>query len=145
VSDDSPPEDAGQALAARPDQESLDRFLEVQTRELELRKSELDIRREELNVRREESRQGYEFAQQSLRAQAEDLKEVRKGERRDSSYLLITILAALITLAVVLLVSLYWNKEQFVLELVRVILAALGGGGVGYAAGRKKKDKPSDE
>jgi hypothetical protein len=124
----------------------FERFLESQEQEFEIKKQEIAIRREELELRKQESVQGYEFAQKSLGIQAADLKEVRAQEKRESWQFLTLALALILIVAAVLTYAIGSNKDQFVLELTRIILTALGGGGVGYVAGhRNRKKEASDD
>jgi hypothetical protein len=129
------------AAATVPDPRLIESFLQVQAQDLEVRKQEIEIRREELDLRRQESTQGFTFAQESLKVQAEDLKEIRKQQKRESWQGLVIVLSILLVVAGVLVYAINLNKDQFVLELARVILTALGGGGVGYVIGHRKASK----
>ena len=138
-----------EAAPKTPDPRLFERLLQVQSQDLEVRKQELEIRRDELELRKQESTQGFEFAQQSLTVQAEDLKEYRKQEKRESWQLVVIILSVLLIVGGILVYALGLNKDQFVLELTRIVLTALGGGGVGYVVGHKRGAKtetqPDDE
>jgi len=126
-------------------QKIFERFMAVQAQDLEVRQQEIEVRREELELRKQESAQGFEFAQESLKVQASDLKEVRAQERRESWQVVAILISILFVVAGVIIYALNLNKDQFVLELARVILTALGGGGVGYVIGHRKATKTSDD
>jgi preprotein translocase subunit SecY len=82
-----------------------------------------------------------------LDVQSSDLKEVRAQEKRESWQVSIIILAVFLIVAAVLTYAIRSDKDQFVLELTRIILTAFGGGGVGYVAGNRsrKKEISADE
>jgi Trk-type K+ transport system membrane component len=124
-----------------PDPRLMERFLQVQAQELEFRKQELETRREELELRKQESGQAYEFAKDSLKVQEGDLKEYRQQEKRESWQVVIIVISVLLVVAAVLVYALHRDKDQFVLELFRLVLSALGGGGLGYGLGRRKGSK----
>lgn len=124
-----------------PDPRLIDRFLQVQSQELEVRKQELETRREELELRKQESEQAFVFAKDSLKVQSEDLKDYRRQERRESWQVVLVVISVLLVVAAVLIYALSQDKDQFVLELTRVVLSALGGGGVGYALGHRRGSK----
>lgn len=126
-------------------QKMFERFMAVQSQDLEVRKQEIEVRRDELELRKQESAQGFEFAQESLKIQAADLKEVRSQEKRESWQVLVILISVLLVVAGVIVYAINLNKDQFVLELARVILTALGGGGVGYVIGHKRASKSSDD
>lgn len=131
-----PPEENGTPRVTNP--ELLERFLEVQSREL-------DIRAQELELRKQESTQAHEFATGSLQAQIGDVKEVRQQQRRDSRYTFILVLVIVIVAGLFTMYSLYLNKEQLVLDILKVLAGAGGGGGIGYAYGFRKAKKEAKQ
>jgi len=119
----------------------LERFLENQTRELDLRVRDQDLRREELELRRQESKQAHDYANRTLDAQVEFLKGSGQQEKRDSRYMFIILFMLVITIGGFTAYALYLNKEQFVLDVIKVLAGVAGGGGVGYAIGRSRQAK----
>ncbi|HEY4424198.1 MAG TPA: hypothetical protein VGN10_08325 [Pyrinomonadaceae bacterium] len=101
----------------------------------------METRREELELRKQESEQAYLFAKDSLKVQAEDLKEYRHQERRESWQVVLVVISVLLVVAAVLVYALRHDKDQFVLDLARMVLSAAGGGGVGYALGHRRGSK----
>lgn len=150
-----PPEEGG-SPAKLPTRELIERFIQAQSRDFEIRRQELDqnleirreelaLKRQELDLRQQESTQGYDFARKSLEVQSQDLKTVRVQESKDSRYIVVIILSALVIITAFLCYALYYDKEQFVLELAKLVIAAVGGGGVGYAVGNRKAKKEQEE
>jgi len=139
------PLEEGGSPAKLPTREIIERLIHVQSQDIDVRRQELELKREEIDLRKQESAQGYDFAKKSLEVQAEDLKTVRVQESKDSRYILIIILSTLVIITAFLCYALYYDKEQFVLELAKLVIAAVGGGGVGYAVGNRKAKKEQEE
>jgi hypothetical protein len=53
-------------------------------------------------------------------------------------YGFLLVITLLLIMGLVICYSLHLNKESFVLELVKVVVVASGGGGLGYALGKRK-------
>lgn len=105
---------------------------------LRLQHRQIDLREKELEHKKEEASRGFEFAKASLSAQVDDVKTVRTQQAQSARYGIVIAVIALVIIAGIVMYSLYLGKEQFVLELAKLIIAALGGGGVGYAIGQRK-------
>lgn len=108
---------------------TIDQLIKNQARELELRAHELDLQQQQ-------DRHNFEFAKESLNAQAQDRRDDRLFQRRQrrNAYIFAGVLAVLIAS---LIVSAMWlNKDQVALEIIKSIVLLLSGGGAGYAIGR---------
>lgn len=123
----------------------FERFIAVQAQDLEVRKQEIELRREELELRKQESAQGFEFSKEALKIQATDLKEARAQEKIESWQVVFIVISTLLVVGGVITYAINLNKDQFVLELARVIVTALGGGGIGYVAGHRRATKNSSD
>ena len=121
-----------------PTPEILSEMLQLQSKQLDLRARELELRQQEIEIKKQEAQNGYDFAQEALKAQTEDVKTVRKQEARNSKYGLTIAIAVILLIGAVVLYSLNLGKETFVLDLTRLLLASAGGGGVGYIIGHRK-------
>jgi hypothetical protein len=128
-----------------PSPEVVTEMLRLQHRQLDLRSREIDIRELELEHKREEAERGFDFAKSALAAQVDDVKQIRTQQSKTTRYGMIITLAGLVIIAATVIYSLYLGKEQFVLELAKLIIAALGGGGVGYAIGHRKAHQQQEE
>lgn len=128
-----------------PSPEVVTEMLRLQHRQFDLRSREIDIRERELEHKREEAERGFEFAKNALAAQVDDVKQVRIQQSQSTRYGVIITFAGLVIVAATVLYSLYLGKEQFVLELAKLIIAAVGGGGVGYAIGHRKASQQQTE
>jgi hypothetical protein len=152
---DSEPHELIPAPSEKANQVVLEKFFQLQSQELDYRSQELDFRKEELSVRREEidltkqeSERAHEYAKLALAGQQTDWKTYREQQKVSTRYSFISVTLILLCLTGFIVYAMYLNKEQFVLDIIKVLAGALGGGGIGYAIGHKKAKKdqePSDD
>ncbi|MBF0466750.1 MAG: hypothetical protein HQK88_16660 [Nitrospirae bacterium] len=118
--------------------ETIGQLVENQTKELELRAKELDFQKQQDN-------HNFEFSKKALDAQLEDRKMQRDHNKRrqHSLYYLIGFLALVI--AIIVITSLYLNKETIASEIIKSIVYISAGGFGGYGIGKKKGKEQSSE
>lgn len=127
-----PPESAGQmdlALARE--------FLEVSRKDIE-------IRGQELALRKDSQSQGHEYALAALKEQGADRQCERTHRRSGMLQYLVFAGIVLLMLLVFAGVALMYNKEQVVLETLKIVGPFAGGMGAGAFFGYRKgqRDAP---
>jgi len=116
--------------------ELLGRFIGVQEQEIKLRAAEADIRLKELDC-------NTDTAKHSIAAQLEVEKlQVGAFERRDTNRFWL-ILVAIIAIVIIFALCLTFKAQAMLLDIIKVLCGALGGGGVGYAIGKKDQSTTS--
>jgi hypothetical protein len=105
---------------------------------------QIDIRKKELEIQRLTSAQDHDYAKAALNAQAEDLKHQRTHEQSQLTRRF--VFAGVLVLFGLLFLGfcLYSGKEQFAIELTKLVLYGGGGSVGGYWYGRARKGKSSD-
>ena len=101
--------------------EVITHFLENQTRELDLRKQEDETKRQLI-------KSNTELAKASMQAQKENLKNAR--EHREALWARWLLFGGFVVVVAAILIgwSLWLGKEQFILEVLRVV--TYGGSGI---------------
>lgn len=99
-------------------------ILSNQTREIELRKQEEENKKQSLKY-------NYELAKQSLQAQIEDRKEQRAHQKVLWKWLMWFCVFMTFIISGFVCWALYLGKENFLLEIIRIIFY----GGSGFCAG----------
>jgi Trk-type K+ transport system membrane component len=118
--------------------ELLGRFIGVQEQEIKQRASEAQIRLKELDC-------NTETAKQSIGAQLE-VEKLRVGafEKRDKNRFWL-ILVVIIAIVIIFALCLAYNAKDMLLDIVKVLVGAFGGGGVGYVMGKKEQPSSSSQ
>jgi len=119
--------------------EQIDAFFELQRQELEVRNNELEVRRVEIDANVKMAEKSIETELQSQTLQQTHSLEVH-GNRKSIIILVIICITAFSTAA------LFLDKDAVVLEIIKIGIAFLGGGGVGFAYANKRtaQDTTSD-
>lgn len=107
----------------------LERLISVQERELLLRT-------DEISLRKQSDSNAHDFAKASLAANLQDREANRKYYKSVITYRLIALVIVILLVAVFLSLALFLNKDQIVMEVVKVIIYLLVGGAGGYAWGK---------
>lgn len=110
---------------------------------MQARVQDFNLRHRELEQRERESIRGYEYAKAALHIQVEDRKDERKKELVNSRYGFWIVTLTILSVITLIMYALHLGKEAFVLDIVKVLVGAAGGGGVGYLAGYRKGQKES--
>ena len=99
---------------------------------LENQKKELELRAQELEIAKQEEQHNYDVAKLSLRTQTENLERDRvyRGELLRACMKFGTVMFLMVTLLTAL--ALWLGKEQFILEVLRVVF--YGGSGIAVGA-----------
>lgn len=122
----------------------IKQFIENQRIELEVRAREAEIESKRVDNDKRKNELAHEYAMKAIDVQAQDRREMRTSSTSNlrSSLLYIT----LGTMAALLLVgyALYRDKDALLIEIVRAILFFSGGGGLGYAVGKKRTKAEKD-
>jgi hypothetical protein len=91
-----------------------------------------------LELERIKDQHQYDFAMKSLELTAQDNREARDlfaGNRKAG---LIVTLALMLGVFSFFLSALFLNKEEIIVDLMKIIAGAFGGGGFGYAIGIRR-------
>jgi hypothetical protein len=99
-------------------------FLNNQSKELELKNQELEFAKQK-------DTNSFEHSKIVISAQLQDLADQRKHNSKMWSSLINVVLCGIVALTTVSCFALYLGREQFVLELIRVVFY----GGCGAVAG----------
>ena len=103
-------------------------IIENQTKEIELKKQEEDTKRQLLKY-------NYDIARQSLQLQKEDRNEQREHQKKLLKWLMIFGGFIALVLLVLVWIAMYFDKENFLIEIVKII----GYGGAGFWAGSSRQ------
>lgn len=113
--------------------------IEVAEQFVQLQMKEIEIKRAELELKKQQDKNNYDFSKESLKVQAEDLKDQRahqsKREKR-SNWVLVLLFLLFFTIVVL---AIFLNKDQLLFEIIKVIVLLFGGGATGYTIGLNKK------
>lgn len=124
--------------AARPaelDQATIQRLLDQQARDTEVKRAELELRTQEL-------RHTSAHAEKILGAQERDREAERLHERKKTKYRLAFSAFCVAALIGLVVAGMYFNKDQLVGDILKVLAGAIAGalGGYGYSKVRKPQD-----
>jgi cation transport ATPase len=119
-------------------QETLEKFLELQTQEQAVRAQELQLRLKEIdhNAKR---------AQDMLAAQERDREKEREHDRRMTRGRLIFWGLVLFAVLIFVGVALSMNKDAFVMEALKLLATFFAGGASGYGVAKMTKSKDDEE
>lgn len=116
----------------------LTKFLAGQEKANELREHELTLQQYNAETERKKVDTAHEFALKALEAQAQDRKDERQMQAKNNRGAFWVSLLAVLGLFGIVGFALYGNKDQLIIEIMRILFIGGGGGGIGYAAGLKK-------
>ncbi|EJQ8147555.1 hypothetical protein N8J30_004259 [Salmonella enterica subsp. enterica serovar Newport] len=110
---------------------TIEKFVEVQSREIALKEKELDFKTQELEIRRQQIDSNKEIALKSIEAQKEDRATQSNIFSKVEIKKIYFKYAITFSVAVVVIVSMFTGNAQYAIELAKI------GGGVlaGYFAG----------
>ncbi|MEP7340428.1 MAG: hypothetical protein ABI977_22040 [Acidobacteriota bacterium] len=115
-----------------------DRMLTLLEREFQVRSEEIKLRHRELELRGEESERGHEYATRALEVQTVDLRDDRKTDLVKTKYTYFLVVTLSVLAIALVSYALNLGKETFVLDIVKVLVGAAGGAGLGYWKGYRK-------
>ena len=121
--------------------EVVAQLIASQTRQLDLREKEIELQRVAAETERKKVENAQEYALRALAAQAEDRKDERQHQAKNTRYGFWVSLLLLVGLIGLTGYAMYANKDQLILEVIKAIVFAGGGGGIGYVLGFKKGEK----
>jgi cation transport ATPase len=126
--------------------DAIERLLENQSRELAVREKEIELEREKNITEQQTEEHGFEFAKAQLAAMERDRQNDRLYRQTAEKKRLIMIVVFILAVAVFLITSAIKNKDQMIIELVKVVLYGVPCGLGGYTVGRykKKSDEKTD-
>lgn len=117
--------------------------IEIAEQFIKLQYEEIAIKKAEIELKKQQDQNNYEFSKESLKYQAEDLKDLRSYlTRKDKKGFWIFVMILLLFFSVIF-VALFLNKDQLIGEILKTIAWIFGGGATGYAIGRNKQQKNS--
>lgn len=119
-------------------------FLENQKQELTIRAQEAEVQRLRIANERLEIEKAHEYSMKAVDLQAQDRREERESDGKGLGRTLRLVGLVVLGLFGFFGYALYANKDQLILEILRIVLYAGGGGGVGYAVGKSKRDENSN-
>lgn len=111
---------------------TVDRFLDIQDKELTLREKELEHSKQAREL-------DHEYALKALDAQIKDREGIRQHESSSTKFRYAFAAAILIGLFVLFGVAIKYNKDQIVMEILKVIMYVGAGALGGYSWGVKGK------
>ena len=126
------------------DPQMFGQFMENQKRELALREKEIDLEREKALAAKETDQRQFNYAVWQLEATERDRQSERVYKELLERKGLKLWLAFVVAVALFLLLALWKDKDQMIIELVKVVAYGGSFGFGGYAWGRYKK-KEGDE
>jgi len=94
---------------------------------------------QELELAKAKDQHEYDFAVRNLELFAQDRREERElfaGNRRAG---LIIVLSLTASISVFFITALFLDKDVLLLDLLKIIAGAFGGGGIGYAWGSRRR------
>lgn len=118
--------------------ELMQAFLANQAKELELNEKNLEL------LKQQDSN-NYNLAKKSLDIQEKDLVNERQHKLAIGKMLFHLSISAVFVLAFVVIIALYLDKEQFVLELSKIAMYGGGGVAVGTFYQKSKRQGESKE
>jgi len=118
--------------------EVVTQFIALQTRQLEVRQQEIEVQRFAAETERKKVDNAQEYSLQALSAEVADRKDEREHEGTTTKYGYRILLVVIIGAIGLFGYAPYANKDQLILEAVKVLALAGGGGGVGYVLGFRK-------
>jgi hypothetical protein len=122
-----------------PSPASLEKFLENQSRELAIKEKEIDLEREKnIAAQRTDERQ-FEFAREQLASIERDRQNDRFYRQTVEKKSLALIVVLIIAVTIFLTTAVIKNKDQMIIELVKVVAYGAPSAASGYAIGRYKK------
>ena len=118
------------------EKESENQKIDVLNRYIDLQFSEAESKKEEIEFRKLEESHAFEYASTALKTQADDRKDERGhiGRIINKTYILAGLIILMFT--IFLIIALFLNKEQIVMEIIRAVVYILTGGAGGFAIGR---------
>lgn len=116
--------------ASQLSEDTLKRMLDVQASKIGLELKQADIALRELD-------HNQRLADKSIEAQAADRNDERRSEEKMHLHRLAFGVIIVALVGAMALVSLWLNKDAFVLDLVKVVLGFVGGWGASVAFRRK--------
>ncbi|EHL32751.1 hypothetical protein [Legionella drancourtii] len=111
---------------------TVDRFLDIQDKELTLREKELEHSKQAREL-------DHEYALKALDAQIKDREGIRQHESSNTKFRYAFAAAILIGLFFLFGVAIRYNKDQIVMEILKVIMYVGAGALGGYSWGVKGK------
>lgn len=121
--------------------ETIDRFMELRSKEMEVKRDEVELEKNSLNIKAAEIESNHKLGEKSIHAQLEDSKLKQE-------YFLTTnrrgiVLAGFVSLLVFafLLASMYMGETSFAEQIFHIVIGAIGG----FFAGRGTKEKSNSD
>lgn len=114
---------------------------------LALERQNIETRRQQLELSRLEAEQNHRYALTLLEAQERDRQDARRHDAINSRMGAWIVTLIIVAVTALVGVALWRDKDALVLDVIKVLAGALGGGGIGYAAGRGRSEgsKGSEE
>jgi hypothetical protein len=121
-----------------PSPAAFEKLLENQSRELAIKEKEIDLEREKnIAAQRTDERQ-FEFAREHLASIERDRQNDRFYRQTVEKKSLILIIIFIVAVAVFLTTAVMKDKDEMIIELVKIVAYGVPCGFGGYAVGRYK-------
>lgn len=95
----------------------------------------------QIELERQKDQHTYEYSLRNLELTAQNNREVREVIKGNRNASLIVILASIFAIFAFVMYALYLGKDQFLSDMLKVIVGGFGGGGIGYAIGKRKREQ----
>ncbi len=118
--------------------EVVTQFIALQTQQLEVRKQEIEVQRFAAETERKKVDNAQEYSLKALTAEVSDRKDEREHEGKATRYGYRILLVSIVGAIALMGYALFANKDQLLLEAIKVLALAGGGGGVGFVLGFRK-------
>lgn len=122
----------------RPSRNDISRFLDIQSRELDFKFAELDLRAKEMDLA------GIQ-ATESLEAQREYSLAQAGCYKQDSRQRFWVTILSVVGVVFLFAYALYSGNKDVIVEIVKLVSVAVGGGGIGFYLGLRRGHSTSDD
>jgi hypothetical protein len=127
-------------IEKRPDQaliQLVEKILENQAAIIRNESAQIELQKQNLT-------ESYQYAKGTIEAQLEDRKDTRDHQRKIQRERMTFAGILVLVLALFVGYSLYLNKDQIALEIIKAIAFLAAGGMGGYAVGRYRSSQAKD-
>ncbi|MBQ7263019.1 MAG: hypothetical protein IJR14_04790 [Synergistaceae bacterium] len=134
--------DAEERLA---DPRTVRDLIENQRRELALKEKELDLEKAKIQAAQKADERQLAYARQQLEATERDRRDAREYDKTVDLKAVALYIVLIISLLLFLIVAIWKDKDDLVIEIVKTVTYGGSFGVGGYAWGRYRQSKEKDD